>query len=352
MAGAGGLEDLISAASAVVGTRVKLLDDLSFSSRAAVARIDAGEGRTAIAKKPFSLSAFAAELEALQILPADTRPALLGSADGVLVMEDLGTGPSLADVLLSPSGDRAERALASWAGTLGRALRATLRNGTPTGRLELGDGLAELRALADELAVPVPAGVEDDVRHIAGTLSHESPWLAYCPGDTCPDNNRVLADGSVRLFDFEGSGWRHAATEAAYCRAPFCTCWCVSALPAGVLRSMEAEFLGALDPPTPEEFRATVGLAAVSWTLTTFDHFRRFVHEGRAVGPPVRAPIGGRQYVVLRLEAVGAQREELPALAELACALRAAIVRRWPEAATLPVYPAFREHPRAPGATP
>jgi len=113
----------------------------------------------------------------------------------------------------------------------------------------------------------------------------QDPRLAYCPGDTCPDNNRVLDDGSIRLFDFEGAGWRHAATEAAYCRAPFCTCWCVAAMPAEILASMESEFLSALGPPRLSEFRAAVGLAAVAWTLTTFDYFRRFVIEGTRVGP-------------------------------------------------------------------
>ena len=169
----------------------------------------------------------------------------------------------------------------------------------------------------------------------------QDPRLAYCPGDTCPDNNRVLDDGSIRLFDFEGAGWRHAATEAAYCRAPFCTCWCVAAMPAEILASMESEFLSALGPPRLSEFRAAVGLAAVAWTLTTFDYFRRFVIEGTRVGPP-RAPADGRQYVVFRLAAIESERDRLPALGELAYRLRKAIVARWPSSAELPSYPAFR----------
>lgn len=335
------LSDLVAVTSKLLGRPAVVVDDLSFSSRAVVARLDLGNGETAIAKRPFERESFTGEVEALRVLPRDTCPALLGSGDGVLVMEDLGTGPSLADLLLSPAGTPVERALESWARTLGRALRATLRSGVPSAPLDLRAGLVELLALAGELGIAAPAGVEDDVHLIAETLSSQSPWLAYCPGDTCPDNNRVLDDGSVRLFDFEGSGWRHAATEAAYCRAPFCTCWCVAAMPAGMTASMEGAFLDALDPPSRTEFCATVGLADVSWALIPFaDYLRRFVHESPRIGP--RALLDGRQIVVVRLAAVQAQGERIPALAELAGGVRDAIIRRWPEAAELPRYPAFR----------
>ena len=196
--------------------------------------------------------------------------------------------------------------------------------------------------MAGDLSIGVPAGVASEAAAIEDALSATSPWLALCPGDTCPDNNRVLSDGSVRFFDFEGAGWRHAATEGAYCRAPFCTCWCVGALPSGTTASMEKEFLDAFDPPEREAFGSFVGLAAVAWTLVTFDYFRRFVREDLQVGPPQRTLCDGRQYVVLRLTAVESQRDHIPALAELAGSLREAIVRRWPQAAQLPAYPAFR----------
>lgn len=156
-----------------------------------------------------------------------------------------------------------------------------------------------------------------------------------------PRQEPGLDDGSVRLFDFEGAGWRHAATEAAYCRAPFCTCWCVASLPVDILASMESEFLSALCPSRIEDFRTAIGLAAASWTLTTFDYFRRFVVDGAPVGP-AQAPADGRQYVVLRLAAIESERDRLPALAELAYRLRKAIVARWPSAAEVPPYPAFR----------
>jgi hypothetical protein len=105
--------------------------------------------------------------------------------------------------------------------------------------------------------------------------------------------------------------------------------------------AMEVEFLDALDPPQPASFRSAIGLAAVSFTLTTFGHFRRFVMDGSPVGPD-RTPIDGRQYVILRLRTIATQQDRIPALAGLALHLIDAIIRRWPSAADQPTYPSFR----------
>lgn len=326
--------------SELVGTPATLVELLPSQSRTVVARLRVGGG-TVVAKRAADPAAHATEVQALRLLPAGAVPALVADGDGVVVTEDLGPGPSLADLLLGDDPVAAERGLNAWAGGLGRLLAATLRPGAPPEPVAFGPGPAELAALAGDLGVPVPAGVDDDVALVASTLSAPSPWLAFGPGDTCPDNNR-LAGGSVRFLDLEGAGWRHAALEAAYCRAPFCTCWCVAALPAGVAGTAEAAFLDALDPPGAAAFTATIGLAAVSFTLLTFDAFRRFVVAGAPVGPAGLVPCDGRQYVVARLRAVEAEADRLPALAVLAARLREAIVARWPSAAGLPPYPAFR----------
>src|SRR5688572_8113988 len=63
----------------------------------------------------------------MPVLPGDTRPALLAAGQGTIVMEDLGSGPSLADLLLDDDRGAAECALLAWAGPLGRALAATRR---------------------------------------------------------------------------------------------------------------------------------------------------------------------------------------------------------------------------------
>ena len=325
---------------------VELVGDLTFSSKATVARLRVPGGGTVVAKQPRDPATYRRELEALRTLPESVRPALLACGGGVFVLEDLGPGPSLADLLLGDDPEAAERALLGWAATLGEALRATLGHGQGPAPEDLGDGAAELRQLAAELDVPVPRGLDDDVALIASTLAAPGPWLAFCPSDTCPDNNRVLADGSVRLFDFEGAEWRHAALEAAYCRAPFCTCWCVARLPEGMTGRMEAAFVDRLAPPDARAFVATVPLAAVSYTLASFDWFRRrFVVEDLPPGLRRVMPCAGRQYVYERLVAVAAL-PQVPVLAGVAGGLAARIADRWPDATAMPLYPAFHSTPR------
>ena len=336
------VDRLIADAEEILGP-VQLVDDLTFSNKATVVRLRVAGGATMIAKQPRHQEMFLRELEALRLLPATVRPALLASGSGLFIIEDLGSGPSLADLLLGDEPYAAERALVGWAETLGYALRATLREGQAAPPEEIPAGVEGLKRLSAELHVEVGAGVDDDAALIAATLARPGPWLAFCPSDTCPDNNRVSADGSVRLFDFEGGGWRHAALEAAYCLAPFCTCWCVARLPDGMTERMEEAFLAKLAPPDAVSFRKVVPLAAASYTLVGFESwFPRFVLENRPPGPPGVVPSTGRQYVYERLLAVAALDAELPALAKLAGDLAARIAWRWPEAETMPLYPAFR----------
>jgi len=338
------MEALLAGATSLLGA-VELVDDLSFSHRASVARLRVGDGSTVVVKRPVASDALAREVEAMRTLPERVRPALVATGEGIVVMEDLGAGPSLADLLLGDDAGATDVALLAWATTLGAALRPTLRSGPGQEPEALTEELEELRGLADALGATVPGGVDDDVALVASTLSQPGPWLAFCPGDTCPDNNRVLADGSVRLFDFEGSGWRHAAMEAAYCRAPFCTCWCLARLPAGVTQRMEAAFLAALSPPDVDRFADVIALAAVRYTLESLRWFRRYVVEDRPVGPEGRAPSTGRQYLYERLRAVAGQHGRLPALADVAGQLADRMRARWPGTADMPLYPAYRARP-------
>ena len=103
---------------------------------------------------------------------------------------------------------------------------------------------------------------------------------------------------------------------------------------------MEGAFLAALRPSDPAGFVDVVIPAAVHYTLVSFRWFRRFVLDDRPL--PARAPSTGRQYVYERLLTIAAKREEISALGEVAEGLAAAIVRRWPDAAGMPLYPAFR----------
>lgn len=334
------MERLLTTATEQLGP-ISLEDDLTFSQRAAVARLRLADDTTVIAKLPGTARAFANEVGALRTLPGSSVPELISADGDLIVMEDLGGGPSLADLLLGGDPIAAEAGLIGWAECLGHALRSTLRPGPDEDPDDPAEVTRALRAFAQALGAPVPRAAADEIALVVSTLERPGRWLAFCPGDTCPDNNRVMPDGSVRLFDFEAAGWRHAAREAAYCRAPFCTCWCVAALPDGMVDRMENAFLDALNPPEVEAFVRTIPAAVVWYTLTTLDWFTRFALEDLPVGPD-HAPSTGRQYVHRRLRVIAAGSQELPALADLADRLAREMANRWPDCSRMPLYPAFR----------
>ena len=318
-----------------------MVEDLTNSGRAALARIEV-DGATYVAKRHETTEAFGNEVEALRTLPPDVRPALISVGQRVVVMEDLGPGESLADLLLGDDPARAREGLLLWATTLGCALRPTMREGQRAKPLDLADEVAALATLADHFDVAAPTALGDDVSRLVAPLNASSPWWAFGPSDACPDNNRVMADGSMTLFDFEGATWRHAASEAAYTIGPFCSCWCVAHLPDGMTDAMYAAFEAALEPEDPAEFRVAAEMASLVYVLQQANWYRYFLKENAPIGPPGRAPATGRQFVPFRLDRVAGYRDRYPALGSFAANLADAIRQRWPDTPPMPLYPAFR----------
>jgi hypothetical protein len=335
------LDELMSEVCTLI-PGAEMVDDLTNSGRAVLARITV-DGQTFIAKSNKDPDRFANEVSALQTLPAEVRPALVSVGERVVVMEDLGNGPSLADLLLGSDSDAAHDALLLWARTLGAALAPSLRRGARPDPLDLQDPMDNIVDVASTFGVAAPAGLADDQRVLEAVFNTETDWFAFGPSDACPDNNRVFPNGTLKFFDFEGAGWRHAASEAAYTRAPFCTCWCVAALPDGTTNAMEDAFMAALDPPSPDAFRVATGAAAIAYVLQTMRYFRQFLDSDAPVAPPgVEAPSRGRQYVHGRLLLIAEYADTVPALAQLAASTAAAMRDRWPDCTPLPLYPAFR----------
>ena len=187
-------------------------------------------------------------------------PLLARSADPpLLVIADLGRGPTLADRLLGDDPVAAKTALVDWASTLGglQAATAGLRGAFEAGLGELSplgappadtseETIKEAaRTLADELPRlgVVPSGAAlDELRGVAAQLdvSADGAPGGLAPGDTCPDNAVETADGTV-LLDLEWAEYRHVAWEAAYLTVPFPSCWCSWRLPEEVaLRALAA----------------------------------------------------------------------------------------------------------------
>jgi hypothetical protein len=332
--------ELLTAEIATLLPGAEVVADISASPRAVTARL-LHDGRSLIAKRHHDASALAKEVEAYRTLPSEFRAELVAASDTLLVIEDLGAGPALSDLLLGVDGDLAGRGLVAWAETLGATLRATMRRGqrdTPLDADELRSGIA---AFAEHLDIAMPT-VDRDLASLVAPLNATHDWFAFGPSDACPDNNRVFPDGSVKLFDFEGASWRHAASEAAYTIGPFCTCWCVAALPEGATTGMQDAFMDALDPPSPDGFREATRCAAILYVLQQLARFAFFLENDVAFGPPDNAPATSRQFVLHRLESVASMAADEPAIAALFGDLAAAVSARYPDASPMPLYNAFR----------
>ena len=278
---------------------------------------------------------------------------------GVIVIEDMGGGTQLDDLLLGDDATAAEAGLLALmtslgqlhARTVGRAERFhELRQALgPSGGLRTipVDTVAQLR---ERLAAFANAVLGEDwvvnsaeFRHLENFLQPTNPFYAYGHDDPCPDNC-LLVDGEMTLLDHEFANFRHALLDGVYGRIHFPTCWCVNAIPAAIVEKMERVYRQAL---------ATGCAAARDDGL-----FAQAVVEACAWHQLTRLPLSLleqdqewgistlRQRTVLRLAQFADAAEaanHLTGLGELAQRLHANLQQRWgAELVPMPLYPAFR----------
>ncbi|MFD8492112.1 phosphotransferase [Amycolatopsis sp. NPDC059657] len=170
----------------------------------------------------------------------------------VLVLDDLGRAPTLRDKLWSAEARAAERALISWARSLGRLHASTASREADFNALlrRLGGPVkgedttpvvacAQVPAMLEEiLGVPTPDSVRQRAESSAENARSAS-YRAFSPIDLAPDNNLVTSSG-VRFLDFERGRVRNALVDAAYLRLPFASSRNALALPAGMSEAMVA----------------------------------------------------------------------------------------------------------------
>ena len=247
------------------------------SDFAAVVRATLDDGSTVVVKErrrravgwgydPGNLRNERASLELLgDVAGGDVLgPRFLAGDDraGIVVMTDVGDGPTVEDHLLDPrGGGAASSALVELGRALGR-LHATTASPSAQeafldrrGALEEGfDARAQrIRYLIHDLpslwadvaghAIALGFTPPDRTDEEAGLLWQElaepGPFLALTHLDGSPQNAVVVSDGSVRLVDFEGAGLRHLGLDAAFLRFPFPIYGHWSVLPEHVRARME-----------------------------------------------------------------------------------------------------------------
>ncbi|WIX89449.1 phosphotransferase [Amycolatopsis sp. DG1A-15b] len=276
--------------------------------------------------------------------------------DRVLVLEDLGRTPTLEDKLYARDSRAAERALLSWARSLGRLHASTAGREADFNALlrRLGgpakgdsDGVDELcervpSLIKKRLGIPVPGAVRAQVT-AALEQSRAPGFRAFSPVELSPDNNLVTGQG-VRFLDFENGRVRSALVDAAHLRLPFAGWPDALALPAGMSEAMiaawRAEVVGVWPAFADDEVLAT--------HLTSSELLRVWLITGEELGAlnlsRHAAPVSREAGFVTwwRDLAKHAGYVRMTAVSEFAARVAAALAARLGPHADLAFYPAFR----------
>lgn len=325
-------------------------------NRRHIVRLRLESGRTAVLKRrgdkalesgqARSFRTELAVLEYLNAMPVPVAPRLLGADPdaGILLIEDLGPGTSLADSLLAGDRAQAEADLAAYARALGALhawsigrpgdladLQARYAPGAPASPAWLtavDEHRDDFLRVAARLGVPTD-GVAGEISEVAAMLSGTAyPGLVH--GDACPDNVH-LADGVCRIFDFETSGWGCVALDAAYLQAPFPSCWCFASLPAEMAGPAVTAYRGCLQDAGIElgpDWDAVTAAALACYFIARGPMIARTLDEDHPWGTTTIRP---RLLTWLRtFTGLASQAGVLPRLHDLAAALHNELSQRWP----------------------
>jgi hypothetical protein len=298
-------------------------------------------------------------------LPFGPRLIAADAARGVAIMEDLGDGPSLEDLLFGQDRQVALDGLVAFGAALGRLHAATAgragaflasrdRSGATPSALEPAGayGLSfisrwdTLRStVAAHPDLPQPVDVEADVDAMLRTLAPAEPYLAMTNGDPCPGNTR-LTSGTIRFLDFEQATFHHALLDLTALHLPFPACPCWSVLPdeatAPAIHAWRTAFArchsGALDD---DEYLPSVAAACLAWAILRMAPWTRLdaADEPHPVGFTKRAQ---RLATIDAAVRVARRADTLPVLTGWLAALSAALRERWSDTPlTLTIFPAF-----------
>jgi len=291
-------------------------------------------------------------------------PALYGGAPayGVFVIQDLGPGEALADRLQGSDRAKLEAGLLAYAGSMGRmhsatagraeefeAIRAKFsghsRSGHSRGAEWLQDRIPAFRRDIEAIGIHAAPSFDMEATDIAAGIDNPGPFLAFTPGDTCPDNHRFVTENDLCFFDFEHASFQHALLDAAYFCMPFPTCWCVNRVPDDLVGRMIDTYRRALSPGCPtaaddDVFYPALTQACVFWLISTLSwHFESALKEDSEWGISTI-----RQRHLLRLTntiRLLKRTGEYQGIRDTASHILTYLQAEWPEV-EMPLYPALR----------
>jgi hypothetical protein len=309
-----------------------------------IVRCTADDGSTVVVKMrrplhdPRRRDGFRREFAALLLLAelgSDAGPRLLATDDsaGLLVLEDLGTGPALEDLLIGADAQAATHGFEALAAAVGRMHAVTTGHAEGIGRwrFDVGEHWAEIGGFTDT----GDAGVAEVLEIL------RSGPVALSNGDLAPQNCRLIG-GRMRLLDFEDAAGLHPLLDAAHFRLPFYGGPCWGRIPAEVGARVEVAYREAAGWRNDRAYADGMAAATAAWAVV------RLVRLPKLLAADAPHPMGfsrrGQLLDTLQVAVDAAEQAgALPRLAAWFAGMIRLLRDRWPG---LPpaqaVYPAYR----------
>ncbi|MBA3528910.1 MAG: hypothetical protein H0T91_06320 [Propionibacteriaceae bacterium] len=308
-----------------------------------------------------------AALRLLERVGLRSAPRLVAADEelGFVVLEDLGAGPALEDVLLGADREAAVQAFLAHAAALAEMQAATMGcsdlfyaqlDGTEVDAnldrvcvqvMPFRQRWARLRSLTDARPeLPNADKAEPDIGRMLSWLDGAGPLLALSNGDFMPQNSRLGALG-VRLLDFEGAAFQHALLDATHLRIPYAAAPAWGRLPSDVVRSGEQTYRTRLAQVCPQVaadhiYEQGMAAATAAWAVNRLTRLARL--EERDKPHPLGFSKRGQMLDLLQTaidSCTGAR--TLPGLRGWFEGVALKLRRRWPEVPEQQdYYPAFR----------
>ncbi|HET9872203.1 MAG TPA: hypothetical protein VFP89_06355 [Propionibacteriaceae bacterium] len=307
-----------------------------------------------------------AALDLLAELSCPVAPRLVAIDDelGLVLLEDLGRGPAVEDILVGSDRGAAVRAV------LGHARALATMQAATAGQVErfygrVGHGLTSaddrvcvqvmpfrrrwerLRAAVAATGLPAVDECAPDAVAMFDWLDQAGSLLALTNGDFMPQNSRVASSG-VRLLDFEGAGFQHLLLDAVHLRVPFAAAPCWSRLPRDVADLAERTYRSALLPAFPSmaddrNYQTGVAMATAAWGVVRLTRLPDVQESGHRLEPTGWTERGQLLQLMVTAAESAAASKVLPRFRGWLEAAVATLERRWSTAGGgEPYYPAFR----------
>jgi hypothetical protein len=278
----------------------------------------------------------------------------------VFVMDDLGSGRSLEELLLDADAAAAAEGLVTLARLTGRLHARLLDAGADFDRRREAlaprpaSPIAAARAFLRDEGGRIPAwlaaaGVAPSpdlmvaIEAVSAAVERPGPFATFTHGDMAPSNTHITPT-ALWLLDFEYAGVRHALYDALF--------WTlVCPFPASLIERADAAYRAELargcPPARDDDTYAAARAIVAAWR--TLDLLKSLPPSLLTADQPWAPGVGARQAVLwhlTRFHAVASNTITLAPLVDTLARLARALDARWPQPADpAVVWPAFRDRP-------